>query len=191
MAILEEKDKLKRGQIVQYPSKYIPANSFNRLFFDTEEGYIIGSPSLPLSANTITIDLTNAFAGSTSEIFHVGSILPTYSPFSGSIDIRSEFGKFEPNLLNIITIKYLGGSDIKITYNRNITNQDITGDKNYVHLQGPPLTLWEFTHNLNKKPSVTIIDSAGNMVVGSLTYIDLNNIRLQFASPISGEAICN
>lgn len=191
MAIILEKDKLKRGQILQYPSKYIPSNSFNRLFFDTEEGYIIGSPVLPLSANTITLDLTDAFTGSTSEIFHTGPILPTYSPFTGSIDIRSEFGKYEPNLLNIITIKYLGNSDIKITYNRNITQEDVTGDKNFVYLQGPPSNTWSFTHNLNKKPSVTIIDSAGNMVVGSLTYVDLNNITLQFASPISGEAICN
>lgn len=191
MAIILEKDKIKRGQIVQYPSEYIPANSFNRLFFDKEEGYIVGSPSLPLSANTITLDLTNAFVGSTSEIFHNGSILPTYSPFSGTIDIRSEFGKYEPTLLNIITIKYLGGTDIKITYNRNITQEDVTGDKHYTHLQGPPSNTWSFTHNLNKKPSVTIIDSAGNMVVGSLTYVDLNNITLQFASPISGEAICN
>lgn len=191
MAILLEKDKLKRGQIVQYPSKLIPANSFNRLFFDTEEGYIIGSATAPLSSNTIVLDLDNAFVGSTSEIFHNGSILPSYSPFTGSINIRSEFGKYEINELNIITIKYLGNSDIKITYNKNITQEDVTGDKNFVYLQGPPSTTWSFTHNLNKKPSITIIDSSGNMVVGSLTYVDLNNVTLQFASPISGEAICN
>lgn len=191
MAIILEKDKIKRGQIVQYPSKFIAANSFNRLFFDTEEGYIIGSPSAPLSANTITLDLTNAFVGSTSEIFHNGSILPTYSPFSGSINIRSEFGKYEPTLLNIITIKYLGGTDIKITYNRNITQEDVTGDKHYVHVQGPPQNIWTVTHNLNKKPSLTVIDSSGNMVVGKLTYVNLNILTIQFAAPISGEAICN
>jgi hypothetical protein len=191
MAIILEKDKIKKGQIVQYPSKFIATNSFNRLFFDTEEGYVIGSPSAPLSANTITLDLTNAFIGSTSEIFHNGSILPTYSPFSGSIDIRSEFGKYEPTLLNIITIKYLGGTDIKITYNRNITQEDVTGDKHYVHVQGPPQNIWTVTHNLNKKPSLTVIDSSGNMVVGKLTYVNLNILTIQFASPISGEAICN
>jgi hypothetical protein len=191
MAIILEKDKIKKGQIVQYPSQYIPANSFNRLFFDTEEGYIIGSPSLPVSANTITLDLADAFVGSSSEIFHNGAILPTYSPFSGSIDIISEFGKYEPNLLNIITIKYLGDNDIKITYNRNITQEDVTGDKHFVHVQGPPQNIWTVTHNLNKKPSLTVIDSSGNMVVGKLTYVNLNILTIQFASPISGEAICN
>lgn len=191
MAVLLEKDKLKKGQIVQYPSKFVAANSFNRLFFDTEEGYIIGTPSAPLSANTITLDLTNAFAGSTSEIFHNGAIQPTYTPFSGSINIRSEFGKYEPTLLNIITIKFLGNTDIKITYNRNITQEDVTGDKHYVHVQGPPQNLWTVNHNLNKKPSLTVIDSAGNMVVGKLTYVNLNILTIQFAAPISGEAICN
>lgn len=191
MAIILEKDKIKRGQIVQYPSKYIAANSFTGLLFDIEEGYIIGSPTLPLSGNTITLNLTNAFNGSTSEIFHNGAILPTYSPFSGSINIVSEFGKYEPNLLNIITIKYLSDTSIKITYNRNITQEDVTGDKHFVHLQGPASNLWTVTHNLNKKPSVTIIDSSGNMVVGKLVYVNLNVLTIQFISPISGEAICN
>lgn len=191
MAILLEKDKIKRGQIVQYQPEIIPANSFNRLFFDKEEGYIIGSSTLPVSANTITLDLIDAFIGSESEIFHRGSVLPTYSPFSGSIGIVSEFGKYEVNEVNLITIKYIGSDNIKITYNSNVTNQDITGDKNYVHLQGSPSKTWSFEHNLDKKPSVTIIDSSGNMVVGSLVYVDLNNISLTFASPISGEAICN
>jgi hypothetical protein len=191
MAILLEKDKLKKGQIIQYPSKFIARNSFNRLFFDTEEGYIVGTPSVPLSATTITLDLTNAFVGSTSEIFHNGSIIPSYLPYTGSIDIVSEFGKYEPNMLNIITLKYLGDNDIKITYNRNITQEDVTGDKHYVHIQGPPQNIWTVTHNLNKKPSLTVIDSSGNMVVGKLTYVNLNILTIQFAAPISGEAICN
>lgn len=191
MAIILEKDKLKRGQIVQYPSEFIPANLFNRLFFNTIEGYIIGTPASPLISNSIVIDTQNAIEGSISEIYHNGTILPTYSPFSGSLAIVSEFGKYEPNQLNIITIKYLGNGNIKITYNKNITQEDVTGDKHFVHLQGPPSNLWTVTHNLDKKPSVTIIDSAGNMVVGKLVYVNLNILTLQFVSPISGEAICN
>lgn len=191
MAILLEKDKIKRGQIVQYQPEIIPANSFSKLLFDKEEGYIVGSLSLPLSANTITLDLTDSFIGSESEIFHQGSVIPTYSPFSGSINLVSEFGKYEINEVNLITIKYIGETSIKITYNKNITQEDVTGDKNFVYLQGPPSNTWNIQHNLNKKPSVTIVDSSNNIVTGSLVYVDLNNITLQFASPISGEAICN
>ena len=117
--------------------------------------------------------------------------MPSYLPYTGSIDIVSEFGKYEPNILNIITLKYLGDNDIKVTYNRNITQEDVTGDKHYVHVQGPPQATWTVTHNLDKKPSLTVIDSAGNMVVGKLTYVSLNILTIQFASPISGEAICN
>jgi hypothetical protein len=191
MAIILQKDKIKRGQIIQYPSEFISANLFNRLFFNTKEGYIVGTPSIPLTSNNIIIDTQNAIEGSVSEIYHNGSILPTYSPFSGSLNIVSEFGKYEPNLLNIISFKYLGNNNVKITYNRNITQEDVTGDKHFVHLQGPPSTLWTVTHNLNKKPSVTIIDSSGNMVVGKLVYVNLNILTLQFVSEISGEAICN
>lgn len=191
MAIILEKDKIKRGQIVQYPSSVSKNNLLKEFAGIYLEGYIVGSSLLPLSANTITIDLANAFNGSTSEIFHNGPIMPSYTPFSGSMDIVSEYGKYEPNLLNIITIKYVDNNSIKITYNRNITQEDVTGDKHFVHVQGPPQTIWTVTHNLNKKPSLTVIDSSGNMVVGKLTYVNLNILTIQFVSPISGEAICN
>lgn len=68
----------------------------------------------------------------------------------------------------------------------------LNGDKNYVHVQAAPATVWTFTHNLGKKPSVTIIDSAGSMIFAKLTYIDNNNIEIDFnGSATSGEAICN
>jgi len=68
----------------------------------------------------------------------------------------------------------------------------LSGDKNFVHPQAAAATIWNFTHNMGKKPSVTIIDSAGSVILAKLTYIDLNNIEIDFnGSLTSGEAICN
>jgi hypothetical protein len=67
----------------------------------------------------------------------------------------------------------------------------VTGDKNFVFNQGTASSTWNIAHNLNKLPSVTIQDSANNMVLGSLNYVDLNNITITFSSAISGRAILN
>ena len=64
-------------------------------------------------------------------------------------------------------------------------------DKNYVHDQGIPSQLWVISHNLNKFPSVCVVDSAKSMVVGQIDYIDLNNMEISFNSSFSGEAYLN
>jgi len=60
--------------------------------------------------------------------------------------------------------------------------------KRYVHTQGTPSSLWEFTHDLGGKPSVTVVDNSKNVVVGDVTYIDESSIRIQFTVAFSGYA---
>lgn len=65
------------------------------------------------------------------------------------------------------------------------------GDKNYLHTQTLPSTQWNVAHNLNKYPSVTIVNSAGDEVIGGVKFIDLNNVQLKFSAAFSGEAYFN
>lgn len=65
------------------------------------------------------------------------------------------------------------------------------GDKNYIHDQGTPNTIWTISHGLNKKPSVTVIDTAGTEVEGHVEYIDNNNVIIVFNSSFSGTATLN
>lgn len=46
-------------------------------------------------------------------------------------------------------------------------------------------------HNLNKLASVSVVDSAGSEIIGSITYLDLNNVKVDFSSAFSGTIICN
>jgi hypothetical protein len=64
-------------------------------------------------------------------------------------------------------------------------------DKNYVHIQSYPLSVWVINHNLDKYPSVTIIDSADSEVIGEIVYIDTNNLILNFNGSFSGKATLN
>lgn len=65
------------------------------------------------------------------------------------------------------------------------------GDLNYTHIQGVADTIWNINHNLGKYPSVTVLDSALNEVVGDVQNIDTNNLRLTFSAIFSGTATLN
>ena len=77
---------------------------------------------------------------------------------------------------------------------RYITENDlptIINDKNYVHNQIVASNSWEIQHNLDKYPSVSIVDSGNNLVIGEIKYIDSNNIIITFTSVFSGKAYFN
>lgn len=67
----------------------------------------------------------------------------------------------------------------------------IDGDKTYVHYQNVQSDTWEIQHNLDKYPSITVVDSANNIVVGDIRYVDTNNVVVTFTAPFSGKAFCN
>lgn len=64
-------------------------------------------------------------------------------------------------------------------------------DKTYIHTQSQPAGQWTIAHNLGKLPSVSIIDSAGTMVHGDVTYVDSNNIVINFNGGFTGQATLN
>jgi hypothetical protein len=66
-----------------------------------------------------------------------------------------------------------------------------TPDKHFVHDQGTPAEVWFIQHNLGKKPSVMVLDSAGSEVIGAVKVLDDNNIRITFSSSFSGKATFN
>ena len=61
----------------------------------------------------------------------------------------------------------------------------------YIHEQGIASDTWIINHNLNKKPSITIVDSADNVVEGAEKYIDNNTIEIYFNGAFKGKAYLN
>ena len=62
---------------------------------------------------------------------------------------------------------------------------------NFVFSQLTPASTWSIAHPLNKKPSVTIVDSAGRMVFGEVSYVSTSLLTVSFAAAFSGEAYLN
>ena len=64
-------------------------------------------------------------------------------------------------------------------------------DSSFVYNQVSPTTIWNVNHNLNKMPSVTVVDSGGTEVEGLVHYVDLNNIQITFSAAFAGQVYCN
>lgn len=67
----------------------------------------------------------------------------------------------------------------------------ITSDAAFVYTQTTPIAAWRIAHNLGKYPAVTTMDSAGNQIIGDVTYTDPNNLVVTFTSNIAGKAYLN
>ena len=50
---------------------------------------------------------------------------------------------------------------------------------------------WDVVHKLGKYPSVSVVDSGGNLVDGEVKYVTNNRISITFTSPFSGKAYLN
>lgn len=46
-------------------------------------------------------------------------------------------------------------------------------------------------HNLAKYPAITVHDSSGDEVEGTITHVDINTSVVQFSAPFSGIVTCN
>lgn len=61
----------------------------------------------------------------------------------------------------------------------------------FVFDQGVSSSVWEINHNLNKYPSVAVVDSAGNEIIAEVLYNDLNNITITMQAAFKGKAYLN
>jgi len=61
----------------------------------------------------------------------------------------------------------------------------------FVFNQTFALDTWNITHNLDKFPSVSVVDSSDNVVIGEIEYNSTNELTLTFASAFSGKAYLN
>lgn len=66
-----------------------------------------------------------------------------------------------------------------------------SADLNFVFDQPTPAATWLVNHSLGKYPAVSIVDSAGTVVYGNVTYVNLNQVQIDFTAAFSGKAYFN
>ena len=57
----------------------------------------------------------------------------------------------------------------------------------FTHNQSTAASQWVITHNLERKPSVTVIDTGGNTIHGTVVHVSVNQLTVSFKS--AGQAV--
>lgn len=71
-------------------------------------------------------------------------------------------------------IKIPVGGNVTFTWNQNLA-----------------LAVWTIPHNLNRFPSVTVVDTLGNRVESDVQYLDANMVQVNHGSALAGRAYLN
>lgn len=62
----------------------------------------------------------------------------------------------------------------------------------YQYIQTFPIAVWIIYHNLNFTPNITTVDLGGNVIIGSVKYLNQSSnggtIQITFSVPIAGKA---
>lgn len=93
-----------------------------------------------------------------------------------------------------VTVTYLQGHSALVLdkfYGISIYAGLLVQDKNFVFTQDTPSAVWNINHNLGKFPSVSVVNINNVLLYGQVTYIDSNNITIEFSAGFSGKAYMN
>ena len=97
-----------------------------------------------------------------------------------------------PNVLSVGTVEVGTPAEAAVTITGVAPNQTINfvipSASDYVHNQIASASTWTITHNLGYYPSVTVVDSSNNVVVGDVTYISDNVVTVSFNATFGGKA---
>tara|TARA_R100000541_G_scaffold44796_1_gene51843 strand:- start:1616 stop:2314 length:699 start_codon:yes stop_codon:yes gene_type:complete len=104
----------------------------------------------------------------------------------GKLHVHNEEGNEENEYILLD-----GVSDNYIYPYGEVNQHTTTGDKHFQHTQIASSQSWSITHNLQKFPSVTVVDSAGSKVTGEVDYIDINTLTVSFTAEFGGIAYLN
>ena len=78
------------------------------------------------------------------------------------------------------------------TANTVTVNSSAAGsDAHFEHIQSNASDQWDITHNLGKKPAVTIQDNNGYEVIAVVHHMSLNRVIIEFKTPTYGKAYFN
>ena len=95
-----------------------------------------------------------------------------------------------PNVLSIGTVTTGNAPDVTIsgTVPNQVLDFVIPVGGTYVHTQYSASNQWTITHNLGYQPNVTVVDSAGSLIEGTIEYTTPDSIVLLFSASFAGTA---
>lgn len=65
---------------------------------------------------------------------------------------------------------------------------ELTATQREIFTQGSASTQWAITHALGGRPSVTVVDTSGTVVLGEVSYISDTQVQVDFTAAFAGYA---
>lgn len=147
--------------------------------------------------NTVIFSTETTVNANNEVLFIIDKILPaTQYILEIIVDDKYIFPSDNSLHLNITAsslgalVKEIENNSLDLIIDDIKSRLEISGS-NHVHTQQVASDIWEINHPLNKYPSVTIVDTSGNLVVGSVHYISTSKIIVRFSAPFAGVAYLN
>jgi hypothetical protein len=73
----------------------------------------------------------------------------------------------------------------------DITDPEVPARVSYLHEQTVAAAVWNVQHNMARYPSITVVDSAGDVVFADVEYVSANLIRVTHGGATTGRAFLN
>jgi hypothetical protein len=107
-------------------------------------------------------------------------------------DVNQAIGNIEQALHRIDTMGYVPPADgIPESDLDPALAHKIERVQTFIYEQTQAAATWRIAHNLGRYPSVDVVDSAEQRVIGMVSYGDANTVVLTFSSPFAGTAYLN
>ncbi len=137
--------------------------------------YVIGVASTTVETAEVAVDDTYFFDGTQWKLQSNSNKTVSFSGIAGSpydnTNLASALNAKQDVIADLETIR--------------------TGAATYTHDQAVAASVWTINHNLGKYPSITVVDTGGNVVTGKYSYPDTNTIVAEFNAAFKGTAYLN
>ena len=72
-----------------------------------------------------------------------------------------------------------------------LRGDNVWAKETFEFTQGTPSTNWDIQHDMDKFPSVSVVNNNNVLMYGNITYVDKNNLTINFSAGFSGKAYLN
>ena len=93
--------------------------------------------------------------------------------------------------LNLTSLGGNGNLTDLLYYDFAVFTLPAQGVPTFIFTQAVAATAWNVNHNLGKFPSVSVVNNNNVLMYGDTTYVDKNNLIINFSAGFSGKAYLN
>ena len=163
-----------------------------------ESGAFTGPANNSSIAAITTMDISNADASGQNTVEFMEYLVGNDILISEQNDI-SKFGHFnitsyttKGNDHTLVLANVGGNGNLELNKFYDFAVFTLSSpDKTFEFTQGQPALVWTIQHNLNKFPSVSVVDTSNTVVNSQVNYVDKNNITINNTAQFAGKAYLN